>query len=503
MLPVAAAAPAEYAVTFDMGCYELLPANQQQQQQLEPRDSVTSNSSPGTLPLWGDELGNLLLEQHQSYLTQLLQQPSLDTVPKRLRARGVGVDSSSYSQGAEFSSLPGLYGVGGGGRVLDSGDSITGSGVGRHGEDVQQPYTLMNYLRTLSLTNASSPTGSDFQQQQQRSQSERWQQPAATGWHPEGPDGIETQRQGGKGRGLRKFTHRLLGVGVLPGRHHDTDKQQQQQDTTFLSRTNSTSSRPEAFAGTTYTTGVASLGSSNDSAAAPGADMSGWRPAVVAPTVRLYQIVSPSLAGRAAVFGSHLALPDSWHCIDPPYFDAPGVITLHVGAAPAAAPPPPATAAAGRTGTEDLYKQQQQQQQQQREEILSVNGTEQAAQQAAPASPSIPDPAATAAVAAAASPPPAPQTPASAASRSNSGWSPFAAAAMAAAPPSAPASPAQEVQQQQPQRQFQRQPLRDLSVCLPTVLSGDPAAVTVVFASVDGAHQLAAHPELARWVSSQ
>jgi hypothetical protein len=40
--------------------------------------------------------------------------------------------------------------------------------------------------------------------------------------------------------------------------------------------------------------------------------------------VRLYQLLSPGLAGRAVVFGSKLALCDNWRCIDPPYFAAPG-----------------------------------------------------------------------------------------------------------------------------------------------------------------------------------
>jgi hypothetical protein len=39
------------------------------------------------------------------------------------------------------------------------------------------------------------------------------------------------------------------------------------------------------------------------------------------PSVRLYQIVSPGLIGRAALFGCKLALPQNWRCIDPAYFD--------------------------------------------------------------------------------------------------------------------------------------------------------------------------------------
>jgi hypothetical protein len=40
--------------------------------------------------------------------------------------------------------------------------------------------------------------------------------------------------------------------------------------------------------------------------------------------VRLYQLLAPGLARRAVVFGNQLALCDSWRCLDPPYFAAPG-----------------------------------------------------------------------------------------------------------------------------------------------------------------------------------
>lgn len=42
--------------------------------------------------------------------------------------------------------------------------------------------------------------------------------------------------------------------------------------------------------------------------------------------VRLYQLVTPQLAGRAVVFGSKLALCPNWRCLDPPYFSAPGAV---------------------------------------------------------------------------------------------------------------------------------------------------------------------------------
>ena len=41
--------------------------------------------------------------------------------------------------------------------------------------------------------------------------------------------------------------------------------------------------------------------------------------------LKLFQILSPGLVGRAKVFGSKLALKEEWVCIDPPYFNAPGV----------------------------------------------------------------------------------------------------------------------------------------------------------------------------------
>lgn len=40
--------------------------------------------------------------------------------------------------------------------------------------------------------------------------------------------------------------------------------------------------------------------------------------------VRLYQLLAPGLARRAVVFGNQLALCDSWRCLDPPFFAAPG-----------------------------------------------------------------------------------------------------------------------------------------------------------------------------------
>jgi hypothetical protein len=43
------------------------------------------------------------------------------------------------------------------------------------------------------------------------------------------------------------------------------------------------------------------------------------------PTMRLYQLVPPALAGRAAAFGSKLSLPSNWRQLDAPVFDAPGL----------------------------------------------------------------------------------------------------------------------------------------------------------------------------------
>lgn len=42
------------------------------------------------------------------------------------------------------------------------------------------------------------------------------------------------------------------------------------------------------------------------------------------PRVRLVQILSPSLVGRAHVWGNKLSLKSSWVCTDAPYFEAPG-----------------------------------------------------------------------------------------------------------------------------------------------------------------------------------
>jgi hypothetical protein len=42
--------------------------------------------------------------------------------------------------------------------------------------------------------------------------------------------------------------------------------------------------------------------------------------------LRLYQLVTPDLAGRAVVFGTELALCDTWRCLEPPFFAAPGAL---------------------------------------------------------------------------------------------------------------------------------------------------------------------------------
>lgn len=41
------------------------------------------------------------------------------------------------------------------------------------------------------------------------------------------------------------------------------------------------------------------------------------------PRMRLYQVLAPSLVGRARHFGSAVALKSEWVCVDAPYFDAP------------------------------------------------------------------------------------------------------------------------------------------------------------------------------------
>ncbi|KAF8071314.1 serine/threonine-protein kinase/receptor R818 [Scenedesmus sp. PABB004] len=48
-------------------------------------------------------------------------------------------------------------------------------------------------------------------------------------------------------------------------------------------------------------------------------------------TVRLYQLLPPSLTGRAALFGNTLGIPDGWRCLDQPYFAAPGLCELVAG----------------------------------------------------------------------------------------------------------------------------------------------------------------------------
>ena len=45
----------------------------------------------------------------------------------------------------------------------------------------------------------------------------------------------------------------------------------------------------------------------------------------VPPALRVYQIVAPALAGRAALFGNKLDLKAGWRALDEPFFSAPGV----------------------------------------------------------------------------------------------------------------------------------------------------------------------------------
>lgn len=47
--------------------------------------------------------------------------------------------------------------------------------------------------------------------------------------------------------------------------------------------------------------------------------------------VRLIQVLSPSLVGRAHVWGGKLSLRSGWVCVDAPYFEAPGGCAGRVG----------------------------------------------------------------------------------------------------------------------------------------------------------------------------
>jgi hypothetical protein len=40
--------------------------------------------------------------------------------------------------------------------------------------------------------------------------------------------------------------------------------------------------------------------------------------------VRLIQVLSPSLVGRAHMWGNKLSVRSTWVCVDAPYFEAPG-----------------------------------------------------------------------------------------------------------------------------------------------------------------------------------
>jgi hypothetical protein len=56
----------------------------------------------------------------------------------------------------------------------------------------------------------------------------------------------------------------------------------------------------------------------------PSTDAGSSSSSTARPRVRLLQILSPSLIGRANIWGSTLSVKPSWECTDAPYFDAPG-----------------------------------------------------------------------------------------------------------------------------------------------------------------------------------
>lgn len=476
-----AARPAEYAVAFDMGCYEVLPAATAAAGSgggvTGPSAMHRGSSSSGreTIPLWGNELGLRLVEQYQRYLQELLQQ----------QAGVSGNDSIRFSPSSEdgFASA-----VGGGRSGQSDGHSALFS------MDDEQPYMLHSYLRTLSQARPPS------ENQEQLGDLQRHYPHGGQHMQDDelASDDLDEQQQKGTyghkglGGGLRRLTHGILGIGVLP--HH----QQQQPQHLVVVRSNSLVRQLGTVKSMRRTSLDSTAGSSTAVSAGP------QLPAAL-PTVRLYQVVAPALAGRAAVFGSHLALPRTWHCIDAAYFSAPGVSgvstpTGHLqlpapnavqSGSATAAPPAAATTTAGESNS------------------MAPGNSMLRQASAAPGTPELADGSFTTSAAA-----PATQPATSVTAPSNS---PFAAAAAAATAAAHEGNTAANGHQQQ--LQLQPNAIRAASgasavdgaaFAAKSPPSGAAAAagpsrvcpvlpvVTVVFVSVEGAYQLSAHPDLAR-----
>jgi hypothetical protein len=455
-------------VAFDMGCYEVLPATTATAAGAGIMQRDSGSSGRDVIPLWGYDLGLRLVEQYQQYLQELLQQqPGVSS----------GNDSTRFSPPSD----DGFASAAGGVR---SGQSDQHSAL--FSTDDEHPYMLASYLCTLSQARPPSESQEQLGHLQRHflhgDQHMQDEELASTD--------LEEQQQRahghkGLGGGIRRLTHGLLGIGVLQ------QQQQQQQQHTVAMRSNSLVPQPGTVKSMRRTSLGSTAGSSTEASAGP-------RIPAALPTVRLYQVVAPALAGRAAVFGSHLALQRTWHCIDAPYFSAPGASGLTAPAGPLQLPAPQAMPSQAHTA-------------------------------AAPGEPTIivpgnTDPSCVVGTPSLAATPSA-ATPATQPAAHSS--SPFAAAAAT----STAAAPAHDEgntdanghlqQQQQQQTDQQTNPARALSApsavdgaafaanSPPTAAATAGAArpsmvrpvlpvVTVVFVSVDGVPQLAAHPDLAR-----
>uniref|UniRef100_A0A383VEC8 Apple domain-containing protein n=1 Tax=Tetradesmus obliquus TaxID=3088 RepID=A0A383VEC8_TETOB len=305
----------EPPLLLDMGCYELLPSSGRAQHYTPAAAADASQmhsaaASPG-IALWTSEVGRQLVQRYQSYLEHEQEQHADEAL------------STPNSQGSAFNGF-------------SLASAVQQQQQLQH--DEEQPYMLGSYLSQQSsrelpagfMCHHSSHTTHSRQQQQEQ------QQQFDAGLNRNGSIAMRKDGQHEHHRNtLRAALRKVFGIyGVPAGVTHTT-----------MSATPLPSAHPLHRHSTAAAAPLAQPRASMHSISSTAAT------AVLAlpPTVRLYQLVSPALAGRAAAFGSKLSLPFNWRLLDPPVFDAPG---LHSSAAASnsgqkAALPTPCAATSG------------------------------------------------------------------------------------------------------------------------------------------------------------
>lgn len=137
---------------FDMGCYEILPsptALNTAQPGLGTiySGAVISPAEAPLIPLWGSEQGAVLVEQYQQYLQLLLQRQ-----PYYMGGNSVSSHQGGFSLRDDLQADSALQ------QHLVLGAASEGLLQGH--SDIEQPYMLASYLRSMS---SSSPAGQALQ----------------------------------------------------------------------------------------------------------------------------------------------------------------------------------------------------------------------------------------------------------------------------------------------------------------------------------------------------